>query len=121
LLVLIKIEKGGEGLLENHTSKLKIGCIPNNFSFDKNVQGERCMLMHNVTMTRKRKITNNSNNGDFSGSLQESCGIMEFLYVLGKRLGRQSKPCIIHGGNLQHAHSGHSTTHLKIKSYTNGK
>jgi hypothetical protein len=55
LLVLIKIEKGGEGLLENHTSKLKIGFIPNNFSFDKNVQGERCMLMHNITMTRKRK------------------------------------------------------------------
>jgi hypothetical protein len=30
----------------------------------------------------------------------------------------KSKPCIIHGGNLQHNHSGHSTTHLKIKSYT---
>jgi hypothetical protein len=46
---------------------------------------------------------------------------MEFVYVLEKRLGRQSKPCIIHGENLQHAHSRHSTTHLKIKSYTNGK
>jgi hypothetical protein len=51
----------------------------------------------------------------------ESCGIMEFVYVLEKRLGRQSKPCIIHGGNLQHSHNGHSTMHLKIKSYTNGK
>jgi hypothetical protein len=46
---------------------------------------------------------------------------MEFVYVSEKRLGHQSKPCIIHGGNFQHAHSGHSTTHLKIKSYTNGK
>jgi hypothetical protein len=51
----------------------------------------------------------------------ESCEIIEFVYVLEKRLGHQSKPCIIHGGNLQHAHSGHSMTHLKIKSYTNGK
>jgi hypothetical protein len=46
---------------------------------------------------------------------------MEFVYVLEKRMGRQSKPCIIQGGNLQHAHSKHLTTHLKIKSYTNGK
>jgi hypothetical protein len=30
----------------------------------------------------------------------ESCGIMEFLYVLEKCLDRQSKPCIIHGENL---------------------
>jgi hypothetical protein len=48
----------------------------------------------------------------------ESCEIMEFVYVLEKCLGCQSKPCIIYGGNLQHAHSGHSTTHLKIKRYT---
>jgi hypothetical protein len=51
----------------------------------------------------------------------ESCGIMEFVFMLEKCLGRQSKLCIIHGGNLQHAHSGHSTMHLKIKSCTNGK
>jgi hypothetical protein len=30
----------------------------------------------------------------------ETCEFMEFVYVLEKRLGRQSKPCIIHGGNL---------------------
>jgi hypothetical protein len=51
----------------------------------------------------------------------ESYEIMEFVYVLEKCMGHQSKPCIIHDGNLQHAHSEHSTTHLKIKSYTNGK
>jgi hypothetical protein len=51
----------------------------------------------------------------------ESYKIMEFVYVLEKHLGRQSKPCIIHGENLQHVHSGYSMTHLKIKSYTNGK
>jgi hypothetical protein len=45
-----------------------------------------------------------------------SCELMEFVYVLEKCLGHQSKPCIIHGGNLQHAYSGHSTMHLTIKS-----
>jgi hypothetical protein len=43
---------------------------------------------------------------------------MEFVYVLEKRLGRESKPGIIHGENLHHNHSGHLTMHLKIKSYT---
>jgi hypothetical protein len=33
------------------------------------MQGDRCMMMHDVTMTQKRKRTNNSNIGDFSGSL----------------------------------------------------
>jgi hypothetical protein len=48
--------------------------------------------------------------------IENLAGIMEFVYVLVKRLGHQSKPCIIHGGNLQHTLSGHSTTHLKIES-----
>jgi hypothetical protein len=53
-LVLINIRKGEEGLL-NHKRKNKIEFIPNNFRFDKNMQGCRCMLMYDVTMTRKRK------------------------------------------------------------------
>jgi hypothetical protein len=32
----------------------------------------------------------------------ETCKLMEFVYVLEKHLGRQPKPCIIHGVNLQH-------------------
>jgi hypothetical protein len=34
-------------------NKIEFG--PNNFVFDKNMQGDRCMMMHDVTMTRKRK------------------------------------------------------------------
>jgi hypothetical protein len=45
----------------------------------------------------------------------ESYGDHGFFICVRETPGRQSKPCIIHGGNLQHAHSGHSTTHLKIK------
>jgi hypothetical protein len=33
------------------------------------MQDDRSMMMHDVTKTHKKKITNNSNKGDFSGSL----------------------------------------------------
>jgi hypothetical protein len=51
-------------------SKIIVDFMPNNFRFNKNMQGEICMVMHDVPMTRKIKITSNSNIGDFSGSLQ---------------------------------------------------
>jgi hypothetical protein len=61
-LVLINIRKGEEGLL-NHKSKNKIEFIPNNFRFDKNMQGDRCLMMHDAT--RREKEQEISNNGDF--------------------------------------------------------
>jgi hypothetical protein len=54
-LFKFKIRRGGGGFLIKHTSTIKIDFIPNNFRFDKNMQGYGCMMMHDVKMTRKRK------------------------------------------------------------------
>jgi hypothetical protein len=62
-------ERGGI-LVKPYEPKIRIDFNPNNFRFDKKMQGERCTMMHDVTTTRKRKRTNNSNIGDFSRSLQ---------------------------------------------------
>jgi hypothetical protein len=58
-------------------SKIKIDFILNNVGFAKNMQGYRCMMMHDA----KKKITSNSNIGDFSGSLH-------MLSIVSSYLGR---------------------------------
>ena len=46
----------------------------------------------------------------------ESCGDHGVFICVRETPGRQSKPCIIHGENLQHTHGEHTTTHLTIKA-----
>jgi hypothetical protein len=45
LLVLIPIRKGEEGLLQNHTSEIKIE-FTKKIDLYKNMQGYRCIKMH---------------------------------------------------------------------------
>jgi hypothetical protein len=47
-----------EGFIKPYEQN-EIEFVPNNFGFDKNMQGDRCMMMHDITMMQKRKITNN--------------------------------------------------------------
>jgi hypothetical protein len=46
------------------------------------MQGERCMMMQDVTTTKKRKTTNNYLIGIFSGSLQVQRKESGFIFKL---------------------------------------
>jgi hypothetical protein len=50
------------------------------------MQGDRCMMMHDVTMMRKK--TSNSNIGDFSGSLQSTPLTRDLAPISTLRRGR---------------------------------
>jgi hypothetical protein len=44
------MKRTGRVLLNIQKEKIEIEIIANNFWFSQNMQGERCMMMHDVTM-----------------------------------------------------------------------
>jgi hypothetical protein len=53
------MKRTGRVLLNIQKEKIEIEIIANNFWFSQNMQGERCMMMHDVTITRKKNETPN--------------------------------------------------------------